>query len=47
MNTAVHSAAGYTLAYLNFGRDLPTTALLEYPLPKDWADKVSKLKEIC
>jgi hypothetical protein len=24
MNTAVHSAVGYTLAYLNFGRELLT-----------------------
>jgi hypothetical protein len=54
MNTAVHSATGYTPAYLNYGRELRLPSLLdvedgvslETTLPKDWADKVSKLKNI-
>jgi hypothetical protein len=54
MNTAVHSATGHTPAYLNYGRELQLPSLLdvedgvslETTIPKDWADKLDKLKDI-
>jgi hypothetical protein len=54
MYTDVHSATGHTPAYLNYGRELQLSSLLdvedgvslETTIPKDWADKVYKLKDI-
>jgi transposase len=55
LNTTVHSATGYTPAYLNLGRELKLPSVLDAEgepheldptLPQEWAKKVSALQDI-
>ena len=55
LNTSVHSATGYTPAYLNLGRELKLPSVLDASegpleldptLPQEWAKKISALRNI-
>jgi hypothetical protein len=55
LNTTVHSATGYTSAYLNLGRELKQPSVLDAPeelqeldqtLPQEWVKKISTLQDI-
>jgi hypothetical protein len=55
LNTSVHSATGYTPAYLNLGRELQQPSMLDAPeeiqeldptLPQGWLKKISTLQDV-
>jgi hypothetical protein len=55
LNTSVHSATGYTPAYLNLGRELKQPSMLDAPeglqeldhtLPQKWVKKISTLQDV-